>query len=87
MTSLLSPPGSGRPVLPDMVFRRRLEAVRDRLAGLERRAPAGHVAAVADVTEFIEDLLVTLGWEPPPPPPLTQHDQEVLAAVDDARHG
>ena len=78
MASVLSPARSALPPLPDLVFRRRLESVRDRLASLERRAPAGHVAALADVLEFLEDELVTFGWQPPP---LSEHDKDVLAAA------
>lgn len=66
------------PPLPDSVFRQRLETIHGCLLELEGIAPSGHVAALAGVLEFLEDELVTLGWEPPP---LSENDKDVLAAA------
>ena len=60
------------------VFRSELAVIHSLLAELEGVAPPGYPAALADITEFLEDLLAELGWKPPP---LTRHDKEVLAAL------
>ncbi len=78
MNSVLSPPGSGLPVLPDPVFRNRLEAERTRLLELERRCPPEHAGDLGTVLDVLETMMAGLGWQRPP---LTAHDLKVLAAA------
>jgi hypothetical protein len=82
-SSLVSLPGSGLPVLPGFVFRRRLEAERTRLLELKRCCPPGCRYGLADALEAVEDTMAGLGWHYPP---LTEHDREFLAAVERARN-
>jgi hypothetical protein len=69
------------PPLSDPEFRGRLADIRELLHDLEFRCPRSQRAAVADLLDFIEDDLASLGWELPPPPPLSPRDREVLAAA------
>jgi len=62
-----------------MIFRRRLEAVRDRLLELERSAPPEHRGGLDAILDVTETVLRTLGWEWPEP--LTVHDLEFLASA------